>query len=274
MNKTEVFICRDKSLAIGKKTYIMGILNITPDSFSDGGKYYSVDDAINKAREMIENGADIIDVGGESTRPGFQAVEPIEEIRRVVPIIERLSSEFDIPISIDTSKSIVAKEALRAGAHIVNDIWGLQADENMASVVAEYGAGVVMMHNRENKEYTNLMAEIIEFLKRSIRIGQKAGIKTDSMAIDPGIGFGKTFEHNLQVIKELEQLGALQLPVLLGTSRKGFIGNILDLPVDDRVEGTGATVSVGIAYGTDIVRVHDVKEMARTARMADAIIRR
>lgn len=274
MNKPEVFICRDKSLAIGKKTYIMGILNITPDSFSDGGKYNSADDAINKAREMIENGADIIDVGGESTRPGFQAVEPIEEIRRVVPIIERLSCEFDIPISIDTSKSMVAKEALRAGAHIVNDIWGLQADENMASVVAEYGAGIVMMHNRENKEYTNLMAEIIEFLQRSIKIGQKAGIKTDSMAIDPGIGFGKTFEHNLQVIRELEQLGALQMPVLLGTSRKGFIGNILDLPVDDRVEGTGATVAIGIAYGTDIVRVHDVKQMARTARMADAIIRR
>ncbi|KNY27419.1 dihydropteroate synthase [Pseudobacteroides cellulosolvens] len=274
MNKTEVFICRDKSLAIGKKTYIMGILNITPDSFSDGGKYYDVDDAINRAREMIVNGADIIDVGGESTRPGFQPVEPIEEIRRVVPIIERLSREFDIPISIDTSKAMVAKEALRAGAHIVNDIWGLQVDENMASVVSEYGAGIVMMHNRQNKEYTNLMADIIDFLQRSIKIAQKAGIKRDSMAIDPGIGFGKTFEHNLQVIKDLEQLGALQLPILLGTSRKGFIGNILDLPVDDRVEGTGATVAIGIAYGADIVRVHDVKEMARTARMADAIIRR
>jgi dihydropteroate synthase len=252
----------------------MGVLNITPDSFSDGGKYYWIDDAVNKAREMILNGADIIDVGGESTRPGFVPVEPIEEIRRVVPIIERLVSEFNIPISVDTSKSIVAKEALKAGAHIINDIWGLQADDNMAYVAAEHGAGVVMMHNSQNKEYTNLMTEIIQFLQQSIKIGEQAGINRNSMAIDPGIGFGKTMDHNLLVMKKLEQLGALELPILLGTSRKSFIGNVLDLPIDQRVEGTGATVAIGIAYGADIVRVHDVKEMARTARMADAIIRR
>ncbi|HEY9061974.1 MAG TPA: dihydropteroate synthase [Pseudobacteroides sp.] len=274
MKKPEVFICRNKSLPIGKKTYVMGILNITPDSFSDGGRYYSIDDAINRAREMILSGADIIDVGGESTRPGFMPVEPIEEIKRVVPIIERLVSEFDIPISIDTSKSVVAREALKAGAHIINDIWGLQADDNMASVAAEFGAGVVMMHNRENKEYTSLMTDIIEFLKQSIKIGEQAGIKRNSMAVDPGIGFGKTFNHNLEVMKNLEKLEVLGLPVLLGTSRKSFIGNVLDLPVEDRVEGTGATVAIGIAYGADIVRVHDVKEMARTSRMADAIVRR
>jgi dihydropteroate synthase len=274
MEKQEVFTCRDKSLPIGNKTYIMGVLNITPDSFSDGGKYYWIDDAVNKAREMILNGADIIDVGGESTRPGFVPVEPIEEIRRVVPIVERLVSEFSIPISVDTSKSIVAKEALKAGAHIINDIWGLQADDNMAYVAAEHCAGVVMMHNRQNKEYTNLMAEIIQFLQQSIKIGEQAGINRNSMAIDPGIGFGKTMDHNLLVMKKLEQLKALELPILLGTSRKSFIGNVLGLPIDQRVEGTGATVAIGIACGADIVRVHDVKEMARTARMADAIIRR
>ncbi|MDP4182688.1 MAG: dihydropteroate synthase [Bacillota bacterium] len=274
MNRQNIFKCRDKSLLLGEKTYIMGILNVTPDSFSDGGKHSSIESAIEHAKKLVDDGADIIDVGGESTRPSFEPVEPDEEISRVAPIIERLVKELDTPISVDTSKAVVANEALKAGAHIVNDIWGLQRDENMAPTIAKFNAGVVMMHNKQDKEYVNLLEDIISFLKKSIDIAQRSGIDRSSMSIDPGIGFGKTFEHNLEVMANLDKLSLLKLPVLLGTSRKSFIGNVLNLPIDERVEGTAATVALGIAYGADIVRVHDVKEMARITKMTDAIVRR
>jgi len=271
--KPSFFECGKYRLPIGKKTYIMGILNVTPDSFSDGGSYKTVDEAVNRAKKMISEGAHIIDVGGESTRPGYTPVDISEEISRVIPVIERLVKETDVPISIDTYKSPVAEKALQAGAHIVNDIWGLQKDPLMAEIAAKYGAAVIVMHNQDEKVYNNLMDDIVNFLRRSIEIAEKAGINKNSIMIDPGIGFGKTFEQNLETMRRLSELKSLCKPVLLGTSRKSMIGNVLDLPVDKRIEGTAATVAIGIASGVDVVRVHDVKEMALVAKMSDAIIR-
>jgi dihydropteroate synthase len=268
-----IFKCRGFSLHMGEKTYVMGILNITPDSFSDGGKYDSTESAVRRAKEMVEQGADIIDVGGESTRPGHVPVEPEEEIKRVVPVIERLCAELDVPVSIDTSKAVVARAALEAGAHMVNDVWGLQRDAGMAETISGYNAGVIMMHNKDDKSYSDLMGEIIGYLNESVSIAEKSGISRSSMAIDPGIGFGKTIAHNIEVIRRLKELKTLDMPILLGTSRKSFIGNILNLPVDERVEGTAATVAIGIANGADIVRVHDVKEIVRLVKMTDAITR-
>jgi len=273
IGKPEYFECGKYKLPIGEKTYIMGILNVTPDSFSDGGKYNNVESAVKRAKEMVEHGADIIDVGGESTRPGHQPVDAIEEINRVVPVIEVLAKELNVPISVDTSKAVVADRALKAGAHIVNDVWGLQKDEALAEVIARYGAGVVMMHNSNNCEYRDLMGDIIKFLRKSIEIAEKTGIRRENMVVDPGIGFGKNLNHNLEVMRRLKELSTLNLPVLLGTSRKSMIGNILDLPVGERLEGTAATVTLGIANGADFVRVHDVKEMVRVARMTDAMVR-
>jgi dihydropteroate synthase len=260
-------------LPLGEKTYVMGILNVTPDSFSDGGKYNHVESAVKRAMEMVKEGVDIIDIGGESTRPGFIPVDPFEEINRVVPVIEALSKEADIPISIDTTKAIVAKKALDAGACIVNDVWGLQRDEKMAEVVAEYSAGIVIMHNSETTEYKDLIGDIVKFFQKSIQIAENAGIQRENIAIDPGIGFGKTLEQNLLVMKKLKELRSIGYPILLGTSKKSMIGKILDLPVENRLEGTSATVTLGIANGADIVRVHDVKEMTRVVRMTDAMIR-
>ncbi|MFZ5985558.1 MAG: dihydropteroate synthase [Bacillota bacterium] len=271
--KPDCFECGRHKLPIGEKTYIMGILNVTPDSFSDGGQYIRLDSAVRRAKEMIEHGADIIDIGGESTRPGYEPVDALEEINRVVPVIERLSKEINVPVSVDTSKALVAEKALLAGASIVNDVWGLQKDPDIAEVVSKAGAGVVMMHNQDNKEYGDLMGDIIRFLRKSVEIGEKAGIRRESMVVDPGVGFGKTLEHNLEVMRRLKELKSLNLPVLLGTSRKSLIGNILELPVNERLEGTAATVTLGIAKGADIVRVHDVKEMTRVARMTDAMVR-
>lgn len=273
IGKPEYFECGKYKLPIGEKTYIMGILNVTPDSFSDGGKYNNTESAVKRVKHMIENGADIIDIGGESTRPGHQPVDSIEEINRVVPVIEVLAKEFNIPISVDTSKAVVADRALKAGAHIVNDVWGLQKDPALAEVVARYGAGVVMMHNNNNSEYHDLMGDIIKFLRKSIELAEKTGIRRENMVVDPGIGFGKNLDHNLEVMRRLKELSTLNLPVLLGTSRKSLIGNILDLPVDERLEGTSATVTLGIANGADFVRVHDVREMARVVRMTDAMVR-
>lgn len=271
--KPEYFECGKYRLPISEKTYVMGILNVTPDSFSDGGEYIKLDSALKKAREMVEHGADIIDIGGESTRPGYQPVDALDEINRVVPVIEKLSKELNVPISVDTSKALVAEKAVMAGACIVNDVWGLQRDPAMAEVVSKYGAGVVMMHNSDSKEYKDLMGDIIRFLRKSIEIAEKAGIRRESMVIDPGVGFGKTLEHNLEVMRRMKELNTLDLPVLLGTSRKSLIGNILELPVGERLEGTAATITLGIANGADIVRVHDVKEMTRVVRMTDAMVR-
>ncbi|MDI3310113.1 MAG: dihydropteroate synthase [Thermoanaerobacterium sp.] len=263
---------RDKELEIGKKTYIMGILNMTPDSFSDGGKYNTLEKGMERALKMIEDGADIIDVGGESSRPGYTPVTAEEELLRIDDIVKKLC-EVDTIISIDTTKSKVAYECLKNGAHIINDIWGLQKDPDMAKVVADYEAGVVIMHNKEVAEYDDLLKDVISFFEKSIDIALKAGIKRESIMIDPGIGFGKTLEHNLTLMKRLDELKVLGFPILLGTSRKSMIGRVLNLDVNERMEGTAATVAVGIVKGADIVRVHDVKEMWRVAKMTDAMVR-
>lgn len=272
--KPEIFVCGKYRLPIGKRTYIMGILNVTPDSFSDGGQYIDIEAAVKKARQMVQDGADILDVGGESTRPGYTPVDAQDEINRVVPVIEKLAAELDVPISVDTSKATVAEKAFEAGAVILNDVWGLQRDPLMAGVVSRHHASVVVMHNQEEKQYRDVMGDIINFLQISVEIAEKAGIPRDRIVVDPGIGFGKTLEHNLETMQRLRELDVLRLPVLLGTSRKSLIGNVLNTPVHERLEGTAATVALGIAYGVDIVRVHDVKEMARVARMTDAMVRR
>jgi dihydropteroate synthase len=251
----------------------MGILNVTPDSFSDGGKYQDLEAAVARAGRMVEEGADIIDLGGESTRPGFIPLDAETESRRIVPVVERLVQDFKVPVSIDTTKAAVAKRALEAGAHIINDIWGLQRDPDLATVSAAFDAGVLLMHNRDNCSYQDLMGDIIAFLCKSLEIAQGAGIKRENLALDPGIGFGKDLSQNLETLRRLQELQALGLPILLGTSRKSLVGKVLNLPVQDRVEGTAATVALGIAYGADFVRVHDVQAMKRVAVMADAVVR-
>lgn len=257
-----------------EKTLVMGILNFTPDSFSDGGKFNDLDKALKHAEQMIKDGADIIDIGAESTRPyGSEKITDAEELDRLMPVLEKVLANFSIPVSIDTYKSTVAREALKAGAHIINDIWGLQIDPEMAKVVAEYDVPVIIMHNQDGTEYQReIIAQMLEFLRNSIKIGQAAGINLDNFIIDPGIGFGKKPEDNLVIMSRLEELQSLGCPILLGTSRKRFIGEVLDAPPQDRVEGTGATVALGIAKGANIVRVHDVKAIARIARMTDAML--
>jgi dihydropteroate synthase len=264
-----------------KRTYIMGILNVTPDSFSDGGLYFDKKRAVEHAIRMEEEGADIIDIGGESTRPGSDPVPVKEEIRRVVPVIEELSKKIKVPISIDTYKADVARAALSAGASMVNDISGLRFDPEMSLTVARYNVPVVIMHIKgtpknmqENPTYTALIPEIMDYLREGIEIARKAGISEDKIIIDPGIGFGKTVEHNLEIINRLNEFAGFEKPILLGPSRKSFIGRMLgDLPVTERLEGTAAAVAIGIFNGANIVRVHDVKAMVRVARIADAIKR-
>jgi dihydropteroate synthase len=251
----------------------MGILNVTPDSFSDGGRFFGHDAAIERARQMVDQGADIIDVGGESTRPGFEPVSAEQEMERIVPVIEKLARDMDIPISVDTYKARTAEAAIQAGAHMLNDIWGLKADLEMGSVAAQYQVPVCIMHNKVNAEYDNIIEDMIRELSESIEIALKAGVKDENIIIDPGIGFGKTWEHNLQVMRNLEQFKRLGYPVLLGTSRKSFIGKVLDLPVEERLEGTIATTVAGIMKGVDIVRVHDVLQNKRAAIMTDEMVR-
>ncbi|OLS01905.1 dihydropteroate synthase [Tissierella creatinophila] len=263
----------DKSLSFGERTHIMGILNVTPDSFSDGGDFVDIDNAINHAKEMIALGADIIDIGGESSRPGHQNITTEEEKNRVISVIKRLSAETDAIISLDTIRAEVAEEGLKNGAHIINDIWGLQRDLNMAKVVAKYKVPVVIMHNQDGTDYKNMVEDIKEFFKKSIDIAKEAGIKDDMIILDPGIGFGKTPEQNIELMSQLDELKSLGYPILLGTSRKSMIGKVLDLPPKERMEGTLATTVLGIAQGVDIVRVHDVGENLRAAKVTDAIIR-
>ena len=266
--------CGKYTLNLGTKTYIMGILNVTPDSFSDGGKYNEVDMAIEHAKEMISQGADIIDVGGESTRPGHTVISDEEELSRLVPVIEKLSKEVEAPISVDTYKSTVAEGALKAGAHMINDIWGLQKDTNMANIIAKYNVPVVIMHNQDGTEYkADIMEEMCRFLRHSINLALEAGVKPENIILDPGIGFGKTPGQNMEVMDRLDELNYLGYPVLLGTSRKSMIGKILDLPPEHRVEGTVATSVMGTIKGVDIVRVHDVVENYRALKVADAIVR-
>ena len=257
-----------------KNAYVMGILNVTPDSFSDGGKWNEVDKALKHVEQMIADGADIIDIGGESTRPGYIPVEEQDEADRVAPVIEKIKTNFDVAISVDTYKSYVAKCAIEAGAHMVNDIWGLKGDEQMANVVAKYKVPCCIMHNRDNKlrPYNYYLEDVIGDLNESINIGLSAGVSRDKIILDPGIGFGKTLEENLYLMNNLEKICHMGYPVLLGTSRKSMIGLTLDLSVEDRLEGTLATTVMGIVTGCSIVRVHDVKENYRTIKMTKAIM--
>ncbi len=265
--------CQEKTIRLGERTLVMGILNATPDSFSDGGRFHDPGLAVERAWQMVNEGAAIIDLGGESTRPGYTPVTGEEELARVIPALKRLVDEkIPVPISVDTTKAVVARRALEAGAHIINDQWALRSDPAMAGVAAEYGVPVVLMHNQRGTGYRDLIGDIVEFFRESIDIAVEAGIDMENIIIDPGFGFGKTLEQNLEVLRRLKELRCLGRPILIGTSRKSMISKVLNLPVDQRVEGTAATVSVGIANGADIVRVHDVKEIVRVARMTDAIM--
>lgn len=258
----------------GERTYIMGILNVTPDSFAGDGIAYDVDEAVRRAVRMREDGADIIDVGGESTRPGFQPVPPEEEIRRTAPVVQRLRQELDIPISIDTAKAAVAQAAAEAGAHMINDVHGFRQDPGVAAIAARYGLPAVAMHNQRGRECHDVIGEIIAGLLESLRIAREQGLPEESVIVDPGFNFGWTVEQALEMLRRLAELRVLGRPVLVGTSRKSVIGTVLGgLPVEERLEGTAATVAIAIANGADIVRVHDVREMARVARMSDAIVR-
>lgn len=261
------------------RTYVMGILNVTPDSFSDGGTYFNKDSAVEQALRMQDEGADIIDIGGESTRPGAKKISVKEEVNRVLPVIEALAEKVKIPISVDTYKSDVAKAAIQAGASIINDISGLRFDPEMPKIAAKNKVPVVIMHIKgtpgnmqKNPVYKALIPKIIDYFHEGIKIARDAGVPDDMIIIDPGIGFGKTVEHNLEIIKRLNEFRGFEKPVLLGHSRKSFIGKILgDLPVSERLEGTAAASAIGIFNGANIIRVHDVKEMVRVAKIADGI---
>ena len=268
--------CRGKKLELGKRTLIMGILNVTPDSFSDGGKYNNLESALKQAKKMVEDGADIIDIGGESTRPGHTQISIEEEIARVVPVIEKLSKELEVPISIDTYKYQVAEAALKAGAHILNDIWGLQYDDGeMAKLAKDYDVPVIAMHNQNGTEYSeDIILSMRKFFEKTYEISDRYGIKRENIILDPGIGFGKDVDQNIEVMARLEELRDMGR-ILLGTSKKRFIGAILGgVPTDERVEGTTATTVIGIEKGVDIVRVHNVLENKRVALVADKIYRR
>ena len=270
--KQTVLSCGPYQLDYGKKTLIMGILNATPDSFSDGGCYINVDDAVAKAKQLVADGADIIDIGGESTRPGADFVSADEELSRVIPVIQAVSQEVEVPISIDTYKAEVAKQAVQAGAHIINDVWGGKMDPAMPKIVADLNVPYIIMHNRKEKTYASFMRDAINDLYESIQLAKNAGVRDEHIILDPGIGFAKDLTLNIEMMQNLDTIVALGYPVLLGTSRKSMIGAILDLPPSERMEGTGATVCYGIQKGCQIMRVHDVKEIARMAKMMDALM--
>ncbi|MGL4991060.1 MAG: dihydropteroate synthase [Sarcina sp.] len=263
----------NKNFDIGKRTYIMGILNVTPDSFSDGGKYNNVENALKHVARMIEEGVDIIDIGGESTRPGHKVISDKEEIDRVVPIIKAIKEKFDIPISIDTYKGAVAKAAILSGADMINDVYGFKKCPNISKIAAQYNVACCIMHNRDNNTYKDIMSDMKIDLEESLNIALDAGVKRENIMIDPGIGFAKDTTQNLEVMRNLETLKDLDYPILLATSRKSMIGQTLDLPVEERVEGTIATTVLGISKGIDFVRVHDIKENKRAAIMTDAMVR-
>lgn len=277
----------------GKRSYLMGILNLTPDSFSGDGLYQgkgAVEASLKQAEDFVATGADILDVGGESTRPGAEVVSAAEELERVLPVVEALAAEFDVPISIDSYKAEVVAAALDAGAHMVNDVWGLRADAELGPLVAQRGVPVVLMHNRSQPanaevrerlggryvgvDYQNLLEDLKGELMGSVALAKRAGIPDEHILLDPGIGFGKTVEQNLELLDRCKEIRDLGYPLLVGPSRKSFIGYTLDLPPDQRLEGTAAAVAIAIARGADILRVHDVREMARVAKMTDAIVRR
>lgn len=271
--------CGGFKLNIGEKTYVMGVLNLTPDSFYSGSRYNNVEAAVSRARKMVEDGVDIIDVGGESTRPGSEGISVQEELNRVATVIKEIVG-FGVPISIDTCKAEVARKALELGCSMVNDIYGLRG-EGMVDVVREYDAAVVLMHMQgtpknmqQNPQYGDVVLDIKKFFKERIKCAEDAGVKPDKIILDPGIGFGKTLQHNLEVIRRLKEFKTLGKPILIGPSRKSFIGGILDLPPEERLEGTLAAVAASIVNGADFVRVHDVREVVRAVRVVDAIVGR
>ena len=278
--------CGELELRWGERTYVMGILNVTPDSFSGDGLVDDVKAAVARAKQMAEDGADIIDIGGESTRPAAQPVSAEEELRRIIPVIERLAGELSVPMSIDTTKPGVAKRALEAGARMLNDQWGLKGDPRLAELAVEWRVPIVLMSNQRDKggyddalkrdtaDYDDPIAEVINSLKGSLKIAAEAGVPAENIIIDPGIGFGKSWQHALEIVRRLAELTELGKPIMLGHSGKSFIGKVLDLPVPERLQGTAAAVAIGIAHGADMVRVHDVKPIVRVCRMSDAIIRR
>jgi len=264
--------CGNMEFRWGQRTYVMGIVNVDPDSFSGDG-LRDAESAIAQGKRFAAEGADIIDVGGESTRPGFKPISIDEELGRVMPVIKRLAGETPVPVSIDTYKSEVARRAVAAGARMINDVWELKRDPRLARVAAEAGVPLVISQNQRESRFHDFLSELIASLKKSMQIALDAGVDWNNIIIDPGVGFGKTVEQNVEIVRRLAELKALGRPILLGTSRKSFIGHVLDLPVEQRLEGTAATVAIGIANGADMVRVHDVAQMVRVVRMSDAIVR-
>jgi dihydropteroate synthase len=264
--------CGNVEFRWGQRTYVMGVVNVAPDSFSGDG-LRSVDDAVAQARRFVAEGADIIDVGGESTRPDFTPISIEEELGRVLPVVERLANELPVPVSIDTCKSAVARGAVEAGARMINDVWGLKRDPELAQVAADSGIPLVITQNQRGASFHHFFPELVADLERSLQLALKAGVEWSNIIVDPGVGFGKTVEQNLEIVRRLSELKSLGRPILLGTSRKSFIGLVLDLPVDQRLEGTAASIAIGIANGADMVRVHDIGQMVRVVRMSDAIIR-
>lgn len=263
----------NREFDVKNQCYIMGILNVTPDSFSDGGKFRRPDQAFFHVEEMLREGMDIVDVGGESTRPGHTKISAQEEMERVLPVIEGIRARFDVPISLDTCKAAVAEAGIRAGADLINDIWGLKYDAGMAEVIGEAEVPCCLMHNREEAVYRDFITDVINDLRESVSLAKAAGIREEKMILDPGIGFGKTYEQNLEMIANLERLHVLGYPLLLGCSRKSVIGLTLDLPAAERLEGTLTTTVIGVMKGCGFVRVHDVRENVRAVRMAEAVRR-
>ncbi len=284
MNWLGTTMCRNTEFHWGERTYVMGIINLSPDSFSGDG-ILDIEAAVALARRLVSEGADILDIGGESTRPGSSPISIDDEIKRVVPVLERLASEVPVPLSIDTYKSEVAYPALKAGATMINDQWGLKRDKRLATLAAQWGVPLVLMSNQRDKGgydagvqrdtayYKDLMAEVSSSLRIGLELVQRLGIPEENVIIDPGIGFGKTWQQDLEIIRRLEELKLLGKPILIGPSRKSFIKMVLNLPINERLEGTAAAVAIGIANGADIVRVHDVQQMVRVCRMTDAIVR-
>ena len=269
---SDLTVAQGEKLTWGRRTYVMGVINVTPDSFSGDGLGSDVTAAVDQALRFQEEGADILDIGAESTRPDAAPLSAEEEIARLLPTLEMIAPKVQLPVSVDTYKAQVARLATEAGATIINDVWGLKADAELAQVAAEMGAGLIIMHNQEGRSYRNLMSDISDSLSYSANQAREAGVPTANIILDPGIGFGKTPEHNLELLRRLGELQELGYPLLVGPSRKSTIGLLLDLPPDQRVEGTAAMVALAIANGADMVRVHDVKEMVRVCRMSDAIV--
>lgn len=266
-------IIGNRTFDVTNHTYVMGILNVTPDSFSDGGRFHKRDEVLFRVEEMIKEGMDILDIGGESTRPGYTRISDEEEIERIIPVITAIRSRFDVPVSLDTYKSEVAKEGIKAGVDLINDIWGLKYDKNMAGIIAKADMPCCLMHNRNHTDYQCFMEDVAADFSETLRLAAMAGIKDERIILDPGVGFGKTYEQNLEIINRLQELKIFGYPILLGASRKSVIGITLDTPVEERLEGTLATSVIAVLKGCGFVRVHDIKENVRAIRMTEAILK-